>query len=236
MPIPKVIYFCNKTLAGMAEAAAPWATLNPDYELRFYDDAMCETFLETEFGPGHRDLFRWIKDGPIKADFWRICMLFKWGGVYSDVDNRPLVSIASFLEPTANFVTCSSRGWMNFVFNPNFIACEPGNPILGRCINWYMSRSRSGYTYWGWSIMRAFTETLMMEGYTNTEGIYRAYGQTIQIIQECKGQTYYDDHNVYRGVRIFNNRSPAWDAATHSFASAKPKPQAILPLNLMRRR
>lgn len=218
----------------MAEAAAPWAALNPDYDLRFYDDTMCESFLETEFGLAHRDLFRWIKNGPIKADFWRLCVLFKYGGFYSDIDNRPLVPVSSFLEPTADFITCSSRGWMNYTFNPNFIGTAAGNPILRRCIDWYMTKSRVNYNYWDWSIMHAMTVSLPLVVYD--AGLYSVEGQMIQIIKECKGRNYYDDHNVYRGVRIFNNRSPAWDAVTHSFATAKPKSFHFSPLNLIRRR
>ena len=218
MQAPKIIYFCNKTLQYMGEATAPWAALNPEYELRFYDDKKCEEFLAAEYGPEHLELFRWIKDGPIKADFWRLCVLYKWGGVYSDVDNVPLVPLSSFVEPTADFVTCTAY-WdeMGFNFNPNLIISSAGNPILKRCIDWYMTRSRHNYTFWGWSIMRAMTETCRPDQFKKESGIYSVDGQHVQLLKECKGNHHYDAHNTYNNVRIFNNRSDAWDYTTHSF-------------------
>jgi hypothetical protein len=234
MPIPRIIYFCNKTLRGMPAAAAPWATLNPDYELRFYDDAMCEAFLATEYGPEYSDLFRWIKDGPIKADFWRLCMLYKWGGVYSDVDNVPLVSIASFLNPTVDFVTCTSY-WdkMGFNFNPNFIISSAANPILKRCIDWYLTRPRNNYSYWDWSIMRAMTDTCHPTQFKKEAGIYSVDDQRIQLLKECAGKNHYDAHNTYDGIRIFNNRNASWDYTTHSFATVK-HPMPLLMTQLAR--
>lgn len=39
------------------------------------------------------NLYNQIKVGAIKADFWRVCILYKYGGVYSDIDIKPVSSI-----------------------------------------------------------------------------------------------------------------------------------------------
>ena len=44
-----------------------------------------------------QNMFDSIKDGPIKADIFRICILAKYGGVYSDIDNI-------ILEPLDNII------------------------------------------------------------------------------------------------------------------------------------
>ncbi len=105
--IPKTIYFCNKTLDKMEKYANNWKILNPDYEIKLYDNVLCKQFLLEEYGQLYVDIFDYLTDGPIKADFWRVCILYKYGGVYSDIDNEPLVPLKDFIEPDVDFVTCS---------------------------------------------------------------------------------------------------------------------------------
>lgn len=123
MSIPKVIYFCNKTLDQMEKYANNWKLLNPEYEIKLYDNEMCEKFLLEEYGLLYKNIFNYIRDGPIKADFWRICILFKYGGIYSDIDNQPFISLNEFLEENIDFVTCSSF-LPEYNFNPNFIVAK----------------------------------------------------------------------------------------------------------------
>ena len=46
-----------------------WKKLNPDYEIKLYDNQDCIDFLEKEFGSEYVDTFNYIKDGPIKQTF-----------------------------------------------------------------------------------------------------------------------------------------------------------------------
>jgi mannosyltransferase OCH1-like enzyme len=222
---PKVIYFCNKNIdSNTVYNSYQWKLLNPEYEIALFNDELCSQFLEKYFGKLHYNIFKSIPDGPIRADFWRVCILYINGGVYSDIDNQPLVSIDSFLENDVDFVICSSF-WdsMNFSFNPNFIISNPGNTILKNCIDWYVQKyiNQEKYDYWGWSVMRAFSDTLYLKDYKKEYGIYyrNEDGMPVQIIKECPGLNYNhrDAHNIYNNVRIFNNRTDNWDYNTHSF-------------------
>ena len=204
----------------MKKYADNWKMLNPEYDIMIYDNEMCEQFLLDTYGETHRAIFNFLQDGPIKADFWRICILYKYGGIYSDIDNQPLIPIRDFLEPNIDFATCSSY-WdkMNMNFNPNFIVSAKNNIVLEQCIEWYLKHftNKKPYDYWEWSIMRAFTDILILDNYNKTDGIYSLNGMRIQIIKECPGKNHYDAHNTYKGVRIFNNRYSDWDYNTHSF-------------------
>lgn len=218
--IPKTIYFCYKDLDVMKKYTDNWKKINPEYDIMIYDNEMCEQFLLDTYGETHRAIFNFLQDGPIKADFWRICILYKYGGIYSDIDNQPLIPIRDFLEPNIDFATCSSY-WdkMNMNFNPNFIVSAKNNIVLEQCIEWYLKHFtiKKPYDYWEWSIMRAFTDILILDNYNKTDGIYSLNGMRIQIIKECPGKNHYDAHNTYKGVRIFNNRYSDWDYNTHSF-------------------
>lgn len=60
----------------------------------------------THYSDEHVKLFQWIPDGPIKADFWRVCVLHTFGGVYSDADNEPLVPLSDFVRDDVSMTTC----------------------------------------------------------------------------------------------------------------------------------
>jgi hypothetical protein len=219
--IPRKIFICYKTLPFLQTPIDRWKALNPDHEIHAFDDEMCRRYLHDTFSPVHAELFDWIPAGPIKADFWRICILFAEGGFYTDADNVPLVSLRDFIEPDADLVTCTS--YWHFDFNPNFIAAKAGDKTLKRCINWYLEKRSSGvgFDYWSWSVMQCFTDVLKLRDYTKTDGIFTEKGDLsseqykIQLLREVSGTNHYDAHNIYRNVRIFNNRSPEWNHCTH---------------------
>ena len=215
---PKVIYFCNRTIGEKDIASANrWKNLNPDYEIKLYDDEMIRAFLLKEYGEMYVNLFDYLRDGPIKADFWRVCVLYKYGGIYSDIDNMPLVPLGEFVEPNIDFVTCSS--YINQNFNPNFIIAYKDSTILKRCIDWYINKftRKDAYQYNNWSIMDTFTQTLHLEHYNKNWGIYKCGDMNVQIINERPGHHHYDAHNIYKNMRVFNNRQPDWNYELHRF-------------------
>lgn len=215
---PNVIYFCNKQITEKDIIASNrWKILNPEYEIKLYDDEMIKIFLVEEFGELHKKVFEFLKAGPIKADFWRACILYKNGGVYSDIDNVPLVKLSDFIEKDVDFVTCSS--YAGYKFNPNFIIANKGNIFLEKCIDWYIDKftKNESYKYWGWSIMTALSQILQLDNFTKNCRVYHQHGMKIQIIKECRGTDHYDAHNIYNGIRVFNNRSDDWDSKTHKF-------------------
>ena len=221
--IPKIIYFCNKNISEKDLLSANnWKVLNPEYEIKLYDDEMIGNYLLLEYGQLYKNIFNFIQDGPIKADFWRLCILYKTGGVYSDIDNLPLVPLSSFIDKDVDFVTCSS--YINYSFNPNFIMSTKNNIILKNCIDWYINKynNKDKYEYWEWSIMNNFTHTLHLENYTKNWGIYNLDNMKIQIIEECPGMIdgeydKGDSHNIYNNIRVFNNRQPGWNHELHKF-------------------
>ena len=218
--IPKVIYMCDKELTFIKKYSENWSKLNPDYEIKLYDDKMCEEFLSEEFSELHSDIFKYIKDGPIKADFWRVCILYKYGGVYVDADIEPLVPIDEFIETNSDFITCSSSRFYA-LFNPNFIMTYKENDILKNCIDVYIKKYNDTeiYSYINWSIVTImkWNNVLDIKNIDKKYGIYNSGKYKIQILQEKSFLDSYKDHMIYKDVTLFNNRYKTYNEKEHKF-------------------
>jgi len=215
--IPKTIYICHKDIKTIQKYAEKWLELNPNYTLELYDDKRCSDFLLSEFSSDHAEVFNFIKDGPIKADFWRLCILYKYGGVYADADIEPLVPLSEYINSDVKFVTCISMYNGNNSFNPHFIMCEPNNEKIKKCISWYMVfRLKKEYSYWGWSIVQVFN-VIFKEIRNNIQQID---GRQIQILYEryaANGTSQYDFYCENNGLRVMNCRHVDYDFNNHVY-------------------
>jgi len=87
--IPKKIWLTYKTkeLQGRAkECYESWKTMNPDYEVTLMDDDEIDSFIKDNFPESHYRAFKIVPLGVMRADFWRYCIIYVEGGIYSDVD------------------------------------------------------------------------------------------------------------------------------------------------------
>jgi hypothetical protein len=233
--IPKVIYLSYKTKNIPNYVIPNWKKLYPDYEVKLYDNNDCISFLKTEYNDEYVDIFNYIKDGPIKADFWRVCILYKYGGIYCDIDVEPLVSIEQIIESDTSFLTCFSAHDKNI--NPHFIASQPNHKLLKMCIDKYleMYRNKKKYNYWGWSIVFIMKNSLykIFGEYNTKEGIY--YDEDNNKYQFLKEQiplnlidifniknlwlktdlNSYNIHCKYNNIKILNNRYKSY--SNHEF-------------------
>ena len=149
---------CHKDLSHISIYSENWKRLNPEYDIKLYDDTLCQQFLLDEYSQLYVDIFNFLKDGPIKADFWRLCIINKYGGLYIDADIEPLMPLNTFIENNDEFVTCISTNFnkykLPFQFNPHFILSDKNNSVLQNCIDTYIKKYKNNtpYLYWDYSI------------------------------------------------------------------------------------
>jgi mannosyltransferase OCH1-like enzyme len=195
---------CHKDLNKIEIYSKNWKKLNPEYEIKLYDDELCKKFLLDEYSKLHLDIFNFLKDGPIKADFWRICIINKYGGLYVDADIEPLVPLNKFIEDDDYFATCISSNFdknnLTYQLNPHFILCDKNNIILQNSIERYIKeyKNKTPYNYWGWSICAFLT----------IEGITEKKSQ-ITYINDKKFKFLYEQNFTsceYNGEIVFHNR------------------------------
>ena len=105
--IPKIIWQTMKTSripVIMSDNANTWIGKNPEYEYRLFDDTDILNFIQKEF-PAYLKAYKKIKYGASKADLWRYLIIYKYGGVYADIDCRCIIPLREWIHPDAEIVT-----------------------------------------------------------------------------------------------------------------------------------
>lgn len=105
--IPKIIWQTMKTNevpVFMKTYADSWIDLNPEYEYRFHDDHDIMNFLKKDF-PDYLEGYKKLKYGASKADLWRYLIIYKYGGVYADIDCKCIAPLKQWVNHESAFVT-----------------------------------------------------------------------------------------------------------------------------------
>jgi len=116
----------------MHEAINTWIMKNPGYEYRYMDDAQSAQFIKEEYGDEVYNLFINLPVGVMRGDMWRYLVIYKYGGIYADLDTLCLQPIASWLKSDKRFIVCPEHQdhFCQWTF-----AAEAGHPILKSVIN-----------------------------------------------------------------------------------------------------
>ena len=148
--IPKVVYMTYHDIDGIP----PMVLENikkycKGYTIEIHGDQSCEDFLYEYFGPNAMQLFREIKLGAHKADFWRYCILYVKGGYYFDIKTdfkKHISDIFNNQGKNSWFTVISKRE--EEIYN-GIIATPPKNPILWNALqDFYMTPQPPNYQYY----------------------------------------------------------------------------------------
>jgi len=216
--IPKDIYICYKNIEDLEIYSKKWRLLNPDMEVHLYDDIKCIQFFRDYYPPIFLEIFLYIRDGPIKADFWRLCILFIFGGCYVDADIEPFVPLSNYIQFDEYFVTCLS-GFKNS-YNPHIICCEKQNKIIHSCICEYLRyyKMNKPYSYDGWSVVFVFINVLGFSINNNIPGEYIINNKKYKFLKEHPIDVTGRQYCKYDGVIVLSNRYVNY--RDHSFISS----------------
>jgi mannosyltransferase OCH1-like enzyme len=116
--------------------------LNPEFEFYIYDDNDCRNFIMKYFSPNVLDAYDRLVPDAYKADLWRCCVLYIYGGIYMDIK---LATIHPFklihLTDKEYFVKDRPP---NSIYNA-FMVCKPKNILLKYTISNIIKNVRTNY-------------------------------------------------------------------------------------------
>ena len=103
--IPKNIFLTHKSTdyinskPELRRSIHSWLKYKKDYRIFYYDNAMCDLFIKKNFS---EDVYRAYQRLPLavmKADLWRYCVIYMYGGIYTDADAECMVHPDIFTSP-----------------------------------------------------------------------------------------------------------------------------------------
>lgn len=233
--IPKVIYqsWKTKNLDGlMSDNVKSIKDMNPEYEYKLCDDADCRKFLLDNFGVNYANAFDSLIPGAFKCDFWRYAVLYMNGGVYLDMDIKPLYPFRDILSDSDEFLSVADQ--KNGIDGTTgiyqaFIACRPKHPILLYSLNLTFANivtrrlsvntlDITGPTVMGNAFNLYFNKA---DTYSNiTSG---KYGDSIRLFRMNPKYTFdLDDRIVFNNKYDGYSRGPTNYATTLNFYTTNP--------------
>lgn len=111
-----------------------WTEKNPDYNYYFFNDDECLNMIKNNFSLEVYETYMSLSNGAPKADLWRCCVLYLYGGVYVDIDCECENSIDDVVKDYDFVVPVDTDRARYALFNA-FIASTPRNNILYHLIN-----------------------------------------------------------------------------------------------------
>ena len=138
--IPKNIFQTHKSpeylqkTPELFKAAFTWYK-HKDFNYKFYSDTDCDEFMLTHY-PDIYPLYKKLPLAVMKADLWRYCIIYKYGGIYADVDTILKTDPNMFImDKDLVIVSENQYNFCQWVF-----AAPPGSPIIKTLISLIVSR------------------------------------------------------------------------------------------------
>jgi mannosyltransferase OCH1-like enzyme len=135
MPIPKKIYqtwFTRDLPEPLQENIVNFLKMNPEYEYELYTDDDMDNFVRENYPGEIYDCYSKLNIIVAKADFWRYLVLYKYGGIYVDIDGDIMRPLDNLINPDDSAIITAECN--PFLFVQWALMFESGHPILKEVI------------------------------------------------------------------------------------------------------
>jgi hypothetical protein len=115
-----------------------WNQSNPELQKTLMNDAQCADFIKDKLGDEVYELYMALPQPIMRADFWRVAVVYINGGYYSDLDLICNESVTTLIpgQPKAVF-TRELNNISNF-----FFGAEPKHPVIKLALDYMIEESK----------------------------------------------------------------------------------------------
>lgn len=132
----------NKYLKNADNSWRKWE--NDGFKYYFYDDNMCNKFMD-EYFPEIKDAYDKLPLAVMKADLWRYCIIYKYGGIYHDADTELKVNPLFLTNYDNKYLIVVPENDVHFC---QWVFAAPANsPVLKSIIDLSVKRIRDCKDY-----------------------------------------------------------------------------------------
>ena len=165
--------------------------LNPEFTFHIYTDEMCLAFIRDHFTPDVAQAFQSLIPGAYKADLWRLCILYIYGGYYLDIKLSPIKKFR-LIELSEHEHYALDRPKHSLHIYNALMVCKANNPFLFHCIREIVHNVE--IKYYGKSPLSPTGPELLGR-------IATSYKLNIDLIYPIT----VPDHIMYKGILILRN-------------------------------
>jgi len=111
-----------------------WTEKHPNYNYYFFNDNDCLKLIKENFNEEILNTYMKLNIGAPRADLWRCCILYLYGGIYIDIDCECINNIDELIN-NYDFVVPVDTDRARYALFNAFMASTPRNNILYHMIN-----------------------------------------------------------------------------------------------------
>lgn len=143
-PIPIVLWqtykYKNNLSLQVVDCQKTWINQNVPYN--FLDDVDIENFIKSNFDRRTFVAFTKLPLGVMKADMWRYCVLYKKGGIYTDIDTKCIKPIQKWNIKKEDRLIISLENDIHFC-QWTIISCKE-HPLMKKVIDLIIEKTEDG--------------------------------------------------------------------------------------------
>ncbi len=129
----------------MAETLQQVIDANPEMKIHIFYDEICRSFIEEYYDENILNTYDRLIPSAYKSDLWRLCILYKYGGIYMDikfgcVNNFKLCSLLD-----KEHFALDKQSSVQYSLVNGFMVVKPNNELLFECIKQIVRNSYNGY-------------------------------------------------------------------------------------------
>jgi mannosyltransferase OCH1-like enzyme len=139
---------------------------NPEFEYFLYDDKDCEKFIEKNYSFDVLNAFNTLIPGAYKADLWRYCILYFYGGIYVDIKFKPINNYKFINLINKEYYVKDIKESFGGIYN-GLIVSKQRNIKLLKCIDQIVSNTK--LKFYGKSYLHVTGPKLFDQYFTDDE-------------------------------------------------------------------
>lgn len=163
-PIPQTLYKTGETdtlPAAIQKLYSDTLDANPGYHIDYFSATRRRQFIEDHFARDVLEAYDTLVPGAYKADLWRLCALYEYGGIYGDFSQQYLVPLSTLVAASDELVLTLDAPLPPYPLpfrllgvggiSNAFMAAVPKHPFMKKCIDQIVDNVRQ--RYYGWSAL-----------------------------------------------------------------------------------
>jgi mannosyltransferase OCH1-like enzyme len=142
--IPKIIHqsYTNSVNAHLFSTISTWKEMNINYDYIYWNDDDCYTFIKDNFDNSVLEAYNMLYAGAYKSDIFRLCVLYIYGGIWTDISSLCEVSLDNIIYNENLIIVKDTDDVQTRYGNlyQAFIITEPTNKLIQHILQFTVNR------------------------------------------------------------------------------------------------